>query len=174
MASWVDLSDTGLVKVEFLEPEVDRLSALAKQVSALVVGPDEPAEVLLLAEVLRQAIPVHEMHRGLESVTTIVEQVGTPTPVRAPWVRLTHVLFILLGDMGWVADQSGARRVIVTLTETGLRLSHSEVGERAMAPLESRPLPPRSVILDALRPMVSGWGFSLEEEGSQVILESDS
>jgi hypothetical protein len=172
LASWIDLSDTGVVETEHLEPEVTRLTSLARQVSSMVVGPDEPAEVLLLGEVLEHAVPVHEMHRGLESVATVIEKVGDPPPLKAPWARLTHVLLILLGDMGWVADQSGARRLIVTVTSTGLRLTHSEAGERSMAPLESRPLPPRAVIFQSLDPLVTAWGLRLEMEGDQVVLQA--
>ena len=82
LASWIDLSETGSVETKVLEPEVDKLTALAKQVSAIVVGSDQPAEVLLLGEVLEQTVPVHHMHRGLESVGTEVEREGSPTAIR--------------------------------------------------------------------------------------------
>jgi hypothetical protein len=172
LASWIDLSDTGTVDTECLEPEVERLAALARMVSSLVVGSDEPSEVLLIGDVLEHLRPVHDLHRGLEGVAIVIEEHGTPPPIRAPWARLTHVLLILLGDMGWVADQLGARRVIVTSTTQGIRLGYSEKGDRTMAPLESRPLPPRDMILAALGPLVATWGLHLGEDGDSVVLRT--
>jgi len=172
LASWIDLSDTGTVDIRCLEPEVERLAKLAKMVSTLVVGSGEPTEVLLLGDVLEQALPVHDLHRGLESIATVIANEGTPPPIRAPWARLTHVLLILLGDMGWVADQLGARRIIITSTTHGLRLGYSEKGDRTMAPLESRPLPPRDMILAALGPLVATWGLHLGEDGDSVVLRT--
>ena len=130
---------------------------------------DTDAEPLVLADVFESALSLHGLHRGLESVAVALERNGSPV-VRAPLRRLRQVLVLLLGDVGWRADQAKARRILAEIDEAGLLLRHSEAGERRMEPIEPRPIPERPELLDALGPLLETWGLRLSERADGALV----
>jgi hypothetical protein len=87
--------DDGVLEVDMLRNEIQRLHAVSSLVSVLASRNDE-LEALELSAVLEKALEIHSHHPRMRAALCTVEKAGSILPVRVPrWAVLRLVLLMV-------------------------------------------------------------------------------